>query len=47
MIFKIANQFLLLAVYRNDRIAFLFKLLAGAVDMPKPGLPVWMRAAFS
>src|SRR6266516_162630 len=45
-IFKIAKQFLLLAVHRNDRMAFLFKLLAGAVDIPKLCIAIWMRGAF-
>jgi hypothetical protein len=43
VVLKIATQFFLLAVNRDERSASLFKLLARVVDRGKLGIPIRMR----
>src|SRR6266568_3748598 len=46
-ILKIAKQFLLFAIDRDDRIAVLLKRFAGAVDVVKLGISIRMRCALA
>src|SRR6266568_6285674 len=46
VVFKGAEQFLFLAVYRNDWVAFLLKLLTALFDMGKLGIAILVRFSF-
>ena len=46
VVLKIADPFLFLAIDRDDGSAFLFKLLASAVDMAKLCIAIHMPLAF-
>src|SRR6266699_3355784 len=43
VVLKIAKQFLLLAIDRDDRGTFLLKLLARAIDVSKLSIPIHVR----
>src|SRR6266516_1268128 len=47
IVLEIADQFLLLAIHRDNRIACRFKLLALLLDVPKLAITVRMRTALN